>query len=387
MKLSQQLIFFGIVLSIYGLINFYIFRRALIIIPANYKPLFTISFVVVVLSFIAGRLLERVSVNFFSDVLVWIGSFWIAFMFYFFLALLVIDLLRLINLVVPFFPAFITHNIEKTKRITAVIVLILVTITVVGGYINTKVIITKTYRMKIHKNAGELKSLNVAMASDIHLGTIIGKSFLSKLVTEINKLNPDIILLAGDIIDEDLAAVIKNNVGEELIRLKSKYGIYAITGNHEYIGGVEDAYRYLTAHGINVLRDEKIKIDNAFYIIGREDRSIKQFAGKQRKELKDLLTGVDKSFPVILMDHQPFGLNEALENNVDLQLSGHTHFGQLWPINFIVEKIYDLSWGYGINGNTHYYVSCGVGGWGPPVRTGSRPEIINFKIKFVGPRK
>lgn len=387
MKLSQQLIFFGIVFSVYGLINFYIFRRTLFIIPANYKPLFTISFVVVVLSFIAGRFLERISVNFFSEVLIWIGSFWIAFMFYFLLTLLVIDLLRLINFIVPFFPAFITHNIEKTKRVTAAIVLILVAVTVIGGYINTKVIITKTYKMKINKNAGELKTLNVAMASDIHLGTIIGKSFLNKLVTEINKLNPDIILLAGDIIDEDLAAVIKNNVGEELIRLKSKYGVYAITGNHEYIGGVEDAYKYLVAHGVNVLRDEKIKIDNAFYLVGREDRSIRQFAGKQRRELKDLLSGVDKAFPVILMDHQPFGLNEAFENDIDLQLSGHTHYGQLWPINFIIERIYDLSWGYGINGNAHYYVSCGVGGWGPPVRTGSRPEIINFKIKFVGPRK
>ena len=107
----------------------------------------------------------------------------------------------------------------------------------------------------------------------------------------------------------------------------------------------------------------------------------------ESKELKDLLTGVDKSFPVILMDHQPFRLNEALENKIDLQLSGHTHYGQLWPLNYVIEKIYELGWGYGINGNTHYYVSCGVGGWGPPVRTGSRPEIINFKIKFVGPRK
>jgi predicted MPP superfamily phosphohydrolase len=387
MKLSQQLLFFGIVFSIYGLISFYIVRRALLVVPESYKSLFVITSVIIILSFIAGRFLERVSVNFISNTLIWIGSFWIAFMFYFFLVLAIIDLLRLINLIVPFFPAFITHNIEKTKRITALIVLILVTVTVVGGYINTKVIITKTYKMKIHKNAGELKFLNIAMASDIHLGTIIGKSFLNKLVTEINKLNPDIILLPGDIIDEDLAAVIKNNIGEELIRLKSKYGVYAITGNHEYIGGVEEAYRYLVAHGVNVLRDEKIKIDNAFYVVGREDRSIRQFAGKQRKELKDLLTGIDKSFPVILMDHQPFKLNEALENEIDLQISGHTHYGQLWPLNFIIEKIYELSWGYGINGNTHYYVSCGVGGWGPPVRTGSRPEIINFKINFVGPRK
>ncbi|MBI5731197.1 MAG: metallophosphoesterase [Ignavibacteriales bacterium] len=387
MKLSQQLLFFGIVFSIYGLISFYIVRRALLVVPESYKSLFVITSVIIILSFIAGRFLERVSVNFISNTLIWIGSFWIAFMFYFFLVLVIIDLLRLINLIIPFFPAFITHNIEKTKRITALIVLILVTVTVVGGYINTKVIITKTYKMKIHKKAGELKFLNIAMASDIHLGTIIGKSFLNKLVTGINKLNPDIILLAGDIIDEDLAAVIKNNIGEELIRLKSKYGVYAITGNHEYIGGVEEAYRYLVAHGVNVLRDEKIKIDNAFYIVGREDRSIRQFAGKQRKELKDLLTGIDKSFPVILMDHQPFKLNEALENEIDLQISGHTHYGQLWPLNFIIEKFYELSWGYGINGNTHYYVSCGVGGWGPPVRTGSRPEIINFKINFVGSKK
>lgn len=220
------------------------------------------------------------------------------------------------------------------------------------------------------------------MASDIHLGTILGKSFLTKLKNQINRLNPDIILLAGDIIDEDLAAVIKNNVGEELIQLKSKYGVYAITGNHEYIGGVKDAYKYLIAHGVNVLRDRYEKIDDSFYVVGREDRSIRQFAGRQRKELKDIMTGIDKSFPVIMMDHQPFGLNEAQENSVDLQLSGHTHNGQLWPLNFIIEKIYDLGWGYRINGNTHYYVSCGVGGWGPPVRTGSRPEIINIKLNF-----
>jgi len=380
MKLSLQIIFFGIVLSIYGLINYYIYKRALPFIPLNYKFFFTISFLIVVVSFIAGRFLERVSINLFSDVLIWVGSFWLAFMFYFFLALVLIDLLRLINLIIPFFPAFITHNIEKTKNIVALSVLILVVITVFGGYINTKTIITKTYKITAHKNLGELKTLNIAMASDLHLGTLNGKSYLNKLVTDINKLNPDIILLVGDIIDEDLASVIKYNVGEELVKLKSKYGIYTVTGNHEYIGGVEEAVKYLSEHGVNVLRDTFIKIDNSFYLAGREDRAIKQFAGKRRKELKDILNGVDKSNPIILMDHQPFGLKDAKENEVDLQLSGHTHNGQLWPINYIVSKIYELSWGYLVDGSTHYYVSCGVGGWGPPVRTGSRPEIINIKL-------
>lgn len=387
MKLSQQLIFFGIVFSVYGLINYYILRRGLSVIPESYRTIYLVTGVFFVISFIAGRFLERVWISFFSDVLIWVGSFWIAFMFYFFLSLVIIDLLRFINFLIPFFPSFITANIEKTKRITALVVFVFVIITIAGGYINTRTINTRTYKFKINKYAGELSSLNIVMASDLHLGTILGKSFLNNLVDKINALKPDIILLAGDIVDEDLNPVIKNNVGEELVRLKSKFGVFAITGNHEYIGGVEAAVKYLTAHGITELRDTSVKIDDSFYVVGREDRSVKQFSGRQRKSLSELLTGIDKSFPIIMMDHQPFGLNEASENGIDLQLSGHTHNGQLWPINYIIEKIYDLAWGYEVRGDTHYYVSCGVGGWGPPIRTGSRPEIVNLKIKFKAEKK
>ncbi len=387
MKLSQQLIFFGIVFSVYGLINYYILRRGLSVIPESYRTIYLVTGVFFVISFIAGRFLERVWISFFSDVLIWVGSFWIAFMFYFFLSLVIIDLLRFINFLIPFFPSFITANIEKTKRITALVVFVFVIITIAGGYINTRTINTRTYKFKINKYAGELSSLNIVMASDLHLGTILGKSFLNNLVDKINALKPDIILLAGDIVDEDLNPVIKNNVGEELVRLKSKFGVFAITGNHEYIGGVEAAVKYLTAHGITELRDTSVKIDDSFSVVGREDRSVKQFSGRQRKSLSELLTGIDKSFPIIMMDHQPFGLNEASENGIDLQLSGHTHNGQLWPINYIIEKIYDLAWGYEVRGDTHYYVSCGVGGWGPPIRTGSRPEIVNLKIKFKAEKK
>lgn len=386
MKLSQQLIFFGIVFSVYGLINFYILRRGLSVIPESYKSIFLVSGIFVVISFIAGRFLERVWISLISETLIWIGALWIAFMVYFFLTLIIVDLFRLINFIIPFFPSFLTDNIEKTKRMTALVVFILVTVTIVGGYINTKLIVTKTYNLNIKKHAGELKSLNIAMASDLHLGTILGKSFLNNIVNRINELNPDIILLAGDIVDGDMEPVIKNNIGEGLLRLKSKYGVYASTGNHEYIGGVEVATKYLAAHGVYVLRDQYEKIDDSFYVVGREDRSSRQFAGKQRKSLKEIIADIDKSYPVIMMDHQPFGLSEAVDNGFDLQLSGHTHNGQLWPFNYLIEKFYDLGWGYIINGGTHYYVSCGVGGWGPPIRTGSRPEIINFKINFVDPQ-
>ena len=131
-----------------------------------------------------------------------------------------------------------------------------------------------------------------------------------------------------------------------------------------------------------MLRDTWVKIGDSLYVVGREDISIRGFTGKKRKPLPELMAEVDKSYPIILMDHQPFRLEEAEINGVDLQLSGHTHHGQLWPFNFITKKVYELSWGYKKKGSTHYYVSCGVGTWGPPIRTGNRPEIINIKLRF-----
>ncbi|OGU67951.1 MAG: hypothetical protein A2499_14035 [Stygiobacter sp. RIFOXYC12_FULL_38_8] len=384
MKASQMFIFFGIVFTVYGLINYYIIRRGLSVVPAEYKTIFLVVTIFIAASYIAGRVLENIWISPISIVLVWIGSFWLAIMTYTFLFLLVIDLFRLANHFLPFFPSFITGNVEQTKKTVAIIVGVLVLSSVAGGFINTKMIAIKKYSIDIKKSAGGLKSLNLAIASDLHLGTINSYEFMYKVGDKLNSMNPDLILLAGDIIDEDLGPVIKYDVGEHLKRLKAKYGVYAVTGNHEYIGGADPAVEYLHKHDINVIRDSVVKIDNAFYIVGREDRSSRQFGGKQRKELSDIMKEVDKSLPVIMMDHQPFNLEQAAQNGVDLQLSGHTHNGQLWPFNYIVEKVYELAWGYKVIGNTHYYVSCGVGGWGPPIRTGSRPEIINIKLNFVG---
>ena len=382
MKWSQMLVFFGIVFLIYGLINFYIIKRGLSVIPQEYKSFFLIVIIFIVLSYIAGRFLEKAFPSFVSTLLIWIGSFWIAFMFYFFLALIVIDLFRLVNHFLPFFPSFMIKDPLKVRRTVAITVVILVFITVAGGFINARNIVVRNYKIYIDKRTKNLKSLRIAMASDIHLGTILGKSFMEKVADKINSLHPDIILLAGDIIDEDIAPVLNDNMGEALMKLKSRFGTYAITGNHEYIGGVEAASKYLRQHGITMLRDSVAEIDSSFYIIGREDRSARQFAHKQRKDLKELLSGVDKSLPLILMDHQPFGLSDAYDYNIDLQLSGHTHNGQLWPLNYLISKIYELGWGYMVRGKTHYYVSCGVGGWGPPIRTGSQPEIINIRLIF-----
>jgi predicted MPP superfamily phosphohydrolase len=384
MKKINFVIFFSVALSVYALINYYIFIREWEAggFQSAWRTVYVAAFLLLSISFIAGRILERVTLSWFSSTLVLLGSFWLAAMVYFLLFAFAIDIIRLLNFIVPFFPSFLTVNPERTKEITSFAIIVVVLVIVLGGYINARTPIIKTLELSISKNGRTIKSLNIAVASDIHLGTIVCKSKLERIVQHINSLNPDLVLLPGDVVDEDIGPVIRNNLGETLRKIRSKYGVFAITGNHEYIGGVEPACKYLAEHGITMLRDTWVKIGDSLYVVGREDISIRGFTGKTRKPLSELMAEVDKSYPVILMDHQPFRLAEAEANGVDLQLSGHTHHGQLWPFNFITKKVYELSWGYKKKGSTHYYVSCGVGTWGPPIRTANRPEIINIKLQF-----
>ena len=198
----------------------------------------------------------------------------------------------------------------------------------------------------------------------------------------IREMKPDLVLLLGDIVDGEIGPVLRGDLLQYFTWPECTDGLYAITGNHEYIGGEEAACRYLNDHGIIVLRDSSFKIDGLCTVVGREDLSSRQFGGKERKSLDTLMNNVDLRLPVILLDHQPFHLEDAERHGVDLQLSGHTHHGQLWPFNYISQKIFEVSWGYKKKGTTHIYVSCGVGTWGPPVRTGNRPEIVNIRLSF-----
>lgn len=378
------LFFFIIVLTIYGLINYYVFIRGWQAIPhaSTLRIYYPIIFWFVVLSFILGRVMEGFWLSKPSQVLIWVGSFWLGAMVYFFLIVVLLDFLRLLNHWFPLFPSFITSNYMRTKQVAALVAIGVVAITVFVGYINALNPRMRTLNLNIPKKANGLRTVNLAVVSDIHLGTIVGSSRFSRIVEKINQLNPDIVILPGDIVDEDLGPVIRQNLGETLKNIKSAFGVIAITGNHEYIGGVEKACRYLTDHNVRVLRDTVLKVNDDFYIVGREDRSMKGFTGKQRKPLEELMAQVDKSYPIILLDHQPLNLSQAVVNGADLQISGHTHHGQIWPLNYITNLIYEVSWGYKKKGNTQIYVSSGAGTWGPPIRTGTIPEIVNIKLSF-----
>jgi predicted MPP superfamily phosphohydrolase len=382
MKIAPFLIFFSIVLVIYGLINTYIFTRFMQCIPSGFhgRVWAVIIFWVLAGSFIVARFLERAYPCDFTEVMTWIGSFWLGAMVYFILAALLIDFARLINHFIPFFPQVFYADYQKTKLIALFITIGLVVLTVTAGFINARNPRVRSLDLHIAKKARGEKTLKIAMASDIHLGTLVGKRGASRLVTMINDLHPDIILLAGDLVDEDLKPVIRRNLGETLKNLHAPLGVYAITGNHEYIGGAAEAITYLTAHKIKFLSDTAELIGNRFYLAGRDDRDKPRFTGKQRKPLAEIMKGTDPAYPILLMDHQPFQLSKPQQLGVDLQLSGHTHHGQIWPFNYITNAIYEVSWGYKKKGNTHIYVSSGFGTWGPPIRLGNRPEVVSITL-------
>ena len=369
----------SIILSIYGLANYYIFIRGLHALRpiGTIRTIYIVAFIFLAASFIAAMFLERADIISLGKPLSWIGSFWLGAFVYFLLIVAAIDLLRLFNYFFHFFPAFITSDPARAAKVTALSVISLVTLVVIYGFVNAHIIRVRTFDINIPKEAGGRKSLNIVMASDIHLSSIINNGRITAIVNKINSLSPDIVLLPGDILDGDLNPVVRQNLGEALRQIKAPLGVYAITGNHEYIGGVEKACNYITAHGVKMLRDSTVFIDSSFYIVGREDRS-----AHKRKTLAELMQGVDKKYPVILMDHQPFHLEESEENGIDLQLSGHTHYGQMWPFNYITRMVYELAYGYLVKGNTHIYVSSGVGTWGPPIRVVADPEIANFRLRF-----
>ena len=372
--------FFVIFLALYSVLNYYIGLRGWEALEgaANLRPLFLVIFLFSSLSYIFSKVVQRYLPAIIYETIEVIGSFWFAFMLYFFLAIMLLDLVRVLNWGFNILPNF--NNYPMVKLITLGVVTGVVCIIIIAGYINTRTIKITTLNLDIPARNSSLKELNAVLISDIHLSSINGNGFSKDIVNKINALNPDIVFVAGDLVDDKATLLRDKEIGYSFKDIKSPMGVYGITGNHEYINGVDSSVNYMKELKVIPLRDTSITINNGFVLIGREDRSR---GLKKRKSLKDLVESSEKNLPMILMDHTPFQLEEAMENGIDLQLSGHTHHGQMFPINLITSKIYEVSQGYKKKGNTQYYVSSGVGTWGPPVRTGSRSEIVNLKIKFT----
>ena len=383
MKRYSMLIFFLIVFTIYFLINFYLYRKGLRVMPlhGSYRSVYTIIFILIASTFIIGKILERNHSTVFSDILNIIGGFWMAFMLYGFLFLLLSDIvlpvLRVSRLISP-------DIIPLYKKWAYISVLAASALLITGGFINAVIPVAREYNIEIKKQAVNLKTYRIAAVSDIHLGSIIRKRSMKKLSKLLQQADPDIVLLLGDIVDGEIGPVLRDDLLKYLTCPECRNGALAITGNHEYIGGSATTIPYIESHGIRILKDEVIELEGGIQVIGRLDRDGARFTKHDRLPLDSLMKKVDTLRPVILLDHQPLNIDESARSGVDLQLSGHTHNGQMWPLNHITRMIYQVSYGHKKYGDYNIIVSSGFGLWGPRVRSGSRSEFLVINLRFTG---
>jgi len=378
-------VFIAVAFSIYGLINFYVLRRgaqALEGYPAA-KLVFMAAFIALTLAYPLGRVLMSLGRNSLSSPFIMAGSFHMVVMLYGFLGAGLIDLARILNAFVHFLPKSFSARPSPAGLVLFLAVAGITALSIAAGAYNAVRPRTVELDLNIPKRAGGVERLTIVMASDLHLGTLVGRSRLEKVVDSINALGPDIVLMPGDIVDETVTEKIEAEFGAVMRRLRAPLGVFAVPGNHEFYSGLERNLACLRACGIKVLEDEAIRVAGAFVLVGRRDPS--SLAPKEpRLPIGEILAkyGFDDRLPVILLDHQPAHLEEASRAGVDLQLSGHTHAGQLFPLDILNRMVWELNWGYLRKGNTQYYVTSGVGTWGPPVRTGSRPEIVRIHLTF-----
>lgn len=375
------LIFFSIVLLVYSSVNYYLYVRGLQVFSLT-QPMrkwFTAVFWVVVASFIAGSVLERTASSAFSEWVYRIGAFWLALMLYLTLAAFLIDLVRIFNYLFHFLPEFT----PLMRFRLGMIVLSVVSVIVIAGHINALWINVKQIPLTIHKTVSGNPEVKILMASDLHLGALIGERREKRLLEIVREQKPDLVLLCGDQVDGEIAPVLRKNLGQHIQEIKTPLGVYAILGNHEYIGGINKTLPYLKSIHIQMLIDSTITLANGIQLVGRNDRAGAHYTNGL-KSIQELISGTDPEKPIIVMNHQPYNLEEAVQNHVDLHLSGHTHDGQLWPFHYLTQAIFELSWGLMKKENTNFYVSCGYGTWGLSVRMGNRPEVVVFNVKFDG---
>ncbi len=223
----------------------------------------------------------------------------------------------------------------------------------------------------------EQKTLRVVGITDVHLGNGTNKSMLQQHISQINKLNADLIIISGDLIDSDVRPLYAQNMQDELNQLQAKQGVFVCLGNHEYIGNIESSKAFLKTTQLQLLQDNSVTLPNGIQILGRDD-----YYNKDRKSIAELSSSLNKERPILMLDHQPRELNEAAAAGVDLQFNGHTHHGQIWPFNLVTESLFERSYGYEKKGSSHIYVSSGLGLWGPPFRIGTKSEIVLFNITF-----
>ncbi|GLI53605.1 metallophosphoesterase [Thermodesulfovibrio yellowstonii] len=368
--------FFIIFFTIYGIINFYFFvkLKSILNFGWQFQLIISVFLLLMIFSPLIIRVSEKNGYETFAIGLSWIGYLWMAFVVLFLFFGILTDFGRLSMLVISKISGknsfIILQKIPKT--VYFLFPLGLSVIFLIYGYLEAMNIRVERFYIKSDKIT---KNVRIVQISDVHIGLIVREGRIKKIIEKIKEVNPDILVSTGDLVDAQIDRM--NHIAELLKEIKTSYGKFAITGNHEFYAGLNKALFFTEKAGFKVLRNAGVTIEELnINIAGLDDTESARYGLKVNQDKVSLLNYFKNKGFTILLKHRPL-IDKELIGYFDLQLSGHTHKGQFFPFSIATKLHYNNndSGLTKINKDVYLYISRGTGTWGPPVRIFAPPEI------------
>jgi uncharacterized protein len=360
---------------LYGGMHLYAFLKAKAAFAFNVQTGIVVALIMLVMIFapVIVRQSEKAGHESFAQIMSYIGYMWLGILFLFISASLVLDCYRMVVYLIngflnkPLFVLTITPQYAFFIPLTASLLIVFY------GYFEAKDIRTETIRIESSKLPAEIQSLRIVQISDVHLGLIVREERLGRILAAVKKTDPDILVSTGDFVDGQIDNLA--GLADMLASITPKYGKFAITGNHEYYAGLDQALQFTEKAGFKILRGKALNVENIINVAGVDDPQAKSFSPYREVSEKELLSRLPREYFTLLLKHRPFVDNDSI-GHFDLQLSGHVHRGQIFPFSIITGLYYKARSGLNnLPGNSMLYLSRGSGTWGPPIRFLSPPEI------------
>lgn len=376
---------FALVLTIfillYSSIHYYIYRRlvwAFAVESSGSLWAFRALVIMLAISFPTAHFLIRAGIGPFTIVADWFGSLWLGLGFYMLLTSALGHLIWIIFRINSFDHYLIAYGANPRLTIFFPLLLLALLLSGIAFYNAERKAPVTQFTARMKNLPKELDGFSIVQISDLHLGVVVDKSRAEKIVDQINLLDPDLVVITGDLVDEEPGRL--DAIFPEFARLKTKYGVLASTGNHEFYAGVKEVVRRAAQVNIKFLRNEKTTVAGSLLVYGIDDPARAELGGVA-VPFETVIGPEARKSPSILLYHRPSKLEKAASLGIDLMLSGHTHNGQLWPFRHIVRIFFPRITGHFTEGGCHLYVSRGIGTWGPPMRLGSKPEIVKIILR------
>ncbi len=365
---------------LYGGIHLYVFMkiRAAVPLGMTWHVIFAFFMICMTLAPAIIRISERIGFETFARFLSFAGYFWMGILFLFFSCSIVIDAYRLLLTLIQFLLNQNLSHLKPSARLMFFIPFIVSILVTAYGYVEALRIRTETVTIKTLKLPADVDHVTLVQISDVHIGLIVREKRVRQIVEKVKAVRPDVLISTGDLVDGQLDRL--DGISELFKEIQPAYGKYAITGNHEFYAGLEQALAFTKKAGFTILRGEGTTVAGLLNIVGVDDRTGNYYDDYHDISEKALLHTYQNGKFTILLKHRPL-IDENTAGLFDLQLSGHTHKGQIFPFSLATRLYYPSDSGLvSVAGNAFLYVSRGTGTWGPPIRFLSPPEITVLDI-------